>query len=144
MELANYSASTSVFPQSYNLLNNGSNGYTGIDASLNYQLGFKKNKDQLLTASYRYSYFTNTQEDELRIVNRVNYNGPDYNQQNDVGSKEHAFQVGYVQPFSKLTVEVGLKAILRNNYSMSGAQNFALINGQDVLTDDPGRTDNYA
>jgi len=136
------SATPSVLPQSYNLLNDGSNGYTGIDASLNYQLGFKKNKNQLFTASYRYSYFTNTQEDELRVINRLNYNSPDYNQQNDAGSKEHTLQVDYVQPIRKLTVEAGLKAILRYNYSLSAAQNFSVINGQEVLTEDAGRTNN--
>jgi outer membrane receptor protein involved in Fe transport len=137
------SESPSVLPQSYNLLNNGSNGYTGIDASLNYQLGFKQNKAQLVTASYRYSYFTNTQEDELRIINRLNYDGPDYNQQNDAGSKEHTFQIDYVQPVRKLTIEAGLKAILRNNYSLSAAQNRVVLNGQDILTEDAGRYDNF-
>jgi outer membrane receptor protein involved in Fe transport len=136
------SANSSSLPQSYNLINDGSNGYTGIDASLNYQLGFKRNKNQLFTASYRYSYFTNTQEDELRLINRVNYNSPDYNQQNDAGSKEHTLQVDYVQPFRKLTVEAGLKAILRYNYSLSAAQDFSVINGQEVLTEDAGRTNN--
>jgi outer membrane receptor protein involved in Fe transport len=137
------SSSPSILPQSYNLLNNGSNGYTGIDASINYQLGFKQNKGQLLTASYMYSFFTNTQEDELRIVNRLNYDSPDYNQQNDAGAKEHTFQVDYVQPIKKFTIEAGLKTILRNNYSLSGAQNVTLINDQEVLTEDPGRTDDF-
>jgi outer membrane receptor protein involved in Fe transport len=137
------SASTFILPQTYNLLNSGSNGYTGIDANLNYQLGFKQSKDQLLTASYRYSYFTNTQEDELRIINRLNYNGPDYNQQNDAGSKEHTFQMDYVQPMRKLTIEAGLKAILRNNYSLSGAQNLAVIGGQDVLIEESTRTNDF-
>jgi outer membrane receptor protein involved in Fe transport len=134
------SASTSILPQSYNLLNSGSNGYTGLDANLNYQLGFKQNKDQLLTASYRYSYFTNTQEDVIRIINRLNYNGPGYNQQNDAGSKEHTFQMDYVQPIRQLTIEAGLKAILRKNYSLSGAQNLAVTNGQDVLTQEEDST----
>jgi outer membrane receptor protein involved in Fe transport len=137
------SSSSSILPQSYNLLNNGSNGYTGIDASINYQLGFKQKKGQLLTASYMYSFFTNTQEDELRIVNRLNYDSPDYNQQNDAGAKEHTFQVDYVQPIKKFTIEAGLKTILRNNYSLSGAQNVTLINDQEVLTEDPGRTDEF-
>jgi outer membrane receptor protein involved in Fe transport len=130
--------------QSYNLLNNSKNGYTGIDASLNYQLGFKRSKKQLLTASYQYSYFTNTQEDELRAINRVNYNSPDYDQQNEAGSKEHTIQVDYVQPVGKkLTLEAGLKAILRNNYSFSGAQNLAVINGQEVFTNDLNRSNNF-
>lgn len=133
----------SVLPQSYNLLNNGRNGYTGIDASLNYQLGFKRAKNQLFTASYRYSYFTNTQEDELRAINRINYNNPDYNQQNDAGSKEHTLQIDYVQPVRKLTIEAGIKAILRYNYSLSGAQNLTVVDGQDVLTEDAARTNNF-
>ncbi|RZL16917.1 MAG: TonB-dependent receptor, partial [Pedobacter sp.] len=129
--------------QSYNLLNNGNNGYTGIDASLNYQLGFSKKKGQLLTASYSYSFFKNTQEDELRIINRLNYDNPDYNQQNDAGAKEHTMQVDYFQPIKKLTIEAGLKSILRSNYSWSAAQNLSTINGQDLLTEDQGRTNNF-
>ena len=137
------SSSPSILPRSYHLLNNGSNGYVGIDASLNYQLGFKGNKNQLLTGSYRYSYFTNTQEDELRVVQRINYNSPDYNQQNDAGSKEHTAQIDYIQPINKLTVEAGLKAILRYNYSLSAAQNVSVNNGQEVFTVDEDRTNNF-
>jgi len=137
------SSSPSILPQSYHLLKNGSNGYVGIDASLNYQLGFKRNKNQLLTASYRYSYFTNTQEDELRVVQRINYNSPDYNQQNDAGSKEHTAQLDYIQPINKLTIEAGLKAILRYNYSLSAAQNVSSINGQEVFTLDADGTNKF-
>lgn len=137
------SESPLVLPQSYNLLNNGNNGYTGIDADLNYQLGFTKNKGQLLTGSYRYSFFKNTQEDELRVVNRLNYNGPDYNQQNDAGSKEHTVQVDYIQPIKNLTIEAGLKSILRYNYSLFAAQNLLSANGQDQLIEDADRTNNF-
>jgi outer membrane receptor protein involved in Fe transport len=49
----------------------------------------------------------------------------------------------YVQPVRKLTIDAGLKAILCNNYSLSGAQNLAMFNGQDVLIEDVGRTDNF-
>ena len=137
------SSSPLVLPQSYNLLNNGNNGYTGIDASLNYQLGFSKNKGQLLTGSYMYSFFKNTQEDELRVVNRLNYDSPDYNQQNDAGSREHTLQIDYVQPINKLTVDAGLKSILRSNYSLSAAQNLSTFNGQDLLTEDLDRTNEF-
>jgi outer membrane receptor protein involved in Fe transport len=51
--------------------------------------------------------------------------------------------VDYVQPIKKFTIEAGLKTILRNNYSLSGAQNVTLINDQEVLTEDPGRTDDF-
>jgi outer membrane receptor protein involved in Fe transport len=137
------STSSAIQPQSYNLLNKGSNGYTGIDASLNYQLGFKQHKGQLLTASYQYSYFTNNQENELRVINRLNYINPDYNQQNDAGAKEHTLQLDYVQPIQKLILEAGLKTILRSNRSLSAAQTVEVINGDEIFIDDTERTNEF-
>ncbi len=48
--------------QAYRLITDASNGFGGLDASLNYQLGFKKDKNRLLTVSYKYSYSPNTQD----------------------------------------------------------------------------------
>jgi len=117
----------SQISQQYNLYNAGHFTYKGLDASLNYQLGFKRNKDQLLTLSYKYSYSPNTQLNTNVIQNVIGQSGlPNYQQYNDAGNKEHTVQLDYVQPMSKkLNIEAGGKMILRNNYSdfTTGNQN---------------------
>ncbi|QXV66983.1 TonB-dependent receptor [Mucilaginibacter sp. 21P] len=97
---------------SYTTTNNGNGVYRGADAGLNYQLGFKGNKERLLTASYKYSDNRN---------NSLNYVSPgnttDFRQLNDAGAKEHTAQLDYVHPLTKLNVEVGGKMISRQNFS---------------------------
>ena len=46
--------------QQYRQLASGYNAWQGYDISLNYQLGFKHHKDELLTLSYKYNYSPNT------------------------------------------------------------------------------------
>ena len=88
---------------------------------MNYQLGFKKSKDELLTFSYKYSYSPNKQFNDNVFSDRFNYplqSYPDYQQYNDAGDKDHTIQVDYASPLNKkLSIEAGAKAILRNNYS---------------------------
>ncbi|QQL48670.1 outer membrane beta-barrel family protein [Mucilaginibacter ginkgonis] len=128
-----------ILPQSYNLINIGGNGYTGTDVSFNYQLGFKRNKQQLLTTSYRYTDYNNGQHNDISSINDVNYNGPDYTQRNNAGEQAHTFQVDYIQPMKKLTLEAGAKAILRKNTSETEATVFSIRNGQGSFVEDPSR-----
>jgi len=118
--------------QLYTLNNKGTGSFTGFDASLNYQLGFKKSKDRLLTFSYKYSYSPNKQFNDNMFSGRFNYplaGYPDYQQYNDAGNKDHTIQVDYASPLSKqVSIEAGAKAILRNNYS-----NYH-VNDRDTLT----------
>ncbi|HTH81546.1 MAG TPA: TonB-dependent receptor [Mucilaginibacter sp.] len=100
--------------QAYHLSNNGIGNYTGTDMGINYQLGFKHNKDQLLTASYRYNSYNNDNNTDNRFTN---YNRPNYQQYNNSGGKEYTTQLDYIQPSKILTIEAGGKMILRNNYS---------------------------
>jgi hypothetical protein len=86
----------------------------GKDASLNYQLGFKANKNQLLTFSYRYSNYSNFNNADVGFTDRVNYPTADYDQTNNTSSSEQDFQVDYVQPLKKVNMEAGVKAVLRN------------------------------
>jgi len=137
-----YSRNTQFYTsnqQSYLLLSNGGNNWEGIDAGLNYQLGFKRKKDQLLTASYRYSYYLNGQQSNISAVNRANFTNPDYNQKNDAGAREHTFQLDYVHPVSQLTIESGGKVILRRNFSEASGQQL-LASG---YTDDPARRNDF-
>ena len=135
-----YFQSNGTTLQSYRQFNNGGYTYGNADFGINYQLGFKKKKEQLLTASYRYSYSLNGQFSELSVYDRFKYYQPDNNQQNDAGYHEHTFQVDYVHPFKKLTIEAGAKSILRNNYSNSHAQIYDGVNG--YITD-PSRTNDF-
>lgn len=103
---------------------------TGVDANINYQLGFKKSKDQLLTLSYRYLYSPNNQDNQNLFTDTLNYRQPDYRQLNNSGMREHTVQVDYAQPFKKFSLEAGGKAIFRDNFSnyrldtlLSGTQN---------------------
>jgi hypothetical protein len=107
-----------VISQRYYQNNTNNSDYTGLDFGINYQLGFKRSKDQLLTLSYQYSYSPNDQNTHNRFFDTVNYHQPDYTQYNNSGSKEHTVQLDYAQPFSKkFSLEAGGKAIIRNNFS---------------------------
>jgi hypothetical protein len=107
--------------QTFSLDNLAHNTFTGFDASVNYQLGFKKSKDKLLTISYKYSYSPNKQFNDNVFTDRYNYyfaQYPDFQQYNDAGNKDHTIQVDYASPLNKqISIEAGAKAILRNNYS---------------------------
>ncbi|MFD0794929.1 TonB-dependent receptor domain-containing protein [Mucilaginibacter litoreus] len=97
---------------SYTTTNNGDGAYHGADFGLNYQLGFRKNKEQLLTMSYKYSDNGN---ESLSLVSPGNTT--DFRQSNNAGTKEHTTQLDYVQPLKKLNIEAGGKMINRKNFS---------------------------
>lgn len=104
--------------QSYYLLNKGDGNGNGMDLGLNYQRGFRKNKNQLLTFSYRYYGFDNAQEAELQISERINYELPNYLQLNNQNFGEQTGQIDYVHPLNKkVSLEAGIKGIFRKNAS---------------------------
>lgn len=106
----------STLLQRYNLDNTNYGSGNGTDASINYQLGFKADKNRLLTFSYRYFTYGNEQNTNLNITNSLVYL-PDYQQDNHTKTSEQTFQIDYVHPFKKLIVEAGVKGILRRNTS---------------------------
>lgn len=101
----------------YNVNNNNTDRGNGRDASVNYQRGFKADKNRLLTFSYRYYGYDNKQKGNLLISDRINYNRPDYHQLNNQQFSEQTFQVDFVYPVKKLNIEAGLKGIMRDNKS---------------------------
>jgi hypothetical protein len=127
--------------EAYNMFNNGDFDWRGTDLAMNYQLGFKRDKNQLLTLSYRYSYSANQQHNFIDFTQQLNFEQPNYNQFNDAGSKEHTIQLDYVHPVKKLNIEAGAKAILRDNFSdfESGDYN-AATNSYDMIA---SRTNNF-
>ncbi|RKR80523.1 outer membrane receptor protein involved in Fe transport [Mucilaginibacter gracilis] len=116
---------------SYRLKNNGESKNLGLDMGLNYQLAFKKNKEQLLIASYKYSSFSNSLVNGLYSTERYNYNNDDLIQHNKFGSKEQTIQVNYIQPLKIVNIETGIKFIGRNNKSDFSYTPYNPLTGQE-------------
>lgn len=96
----------------------------GTDAAFNYQRSSKADKNRLLTLSYRFFGYTNNQQGNVTITERINFKLPDYRQLNDQRFSEQTVQVDYVYPVKKLNIEAGLKAIMRENNSDFGFESF--------------------
>jgi len=104
--------------QHFQLNNDGSNHSNGKGAGINYQLGFKKQKNRLLTLSYKFNRFGNGQQNGISIFNAFNYTVPDYYQQNKSRFTEQTVQADYVHPLqAKGSIEAGIKGIMRSNES---------------------------
>lgn len=128
--------------QSYALFNDGTGYYRGTEGSLNYQLGFKRNKDQLLTFSYKYSNFGNRQDNLNTFSQKVNYGQADFNQHNKASSREQTLQLDYVHPFNKtFTFETGAKTILRKSESDFDSEVYNKTTASFVI--DPTQTNNF-
>lgn len=116
---------TNSTTEAYRLDNqNNGNGHQ-LDAAVNYQLGFRADKNRLLTFSYQYSANTNDQLDNIQAIAILNATRPDYIQENQQHSPENTAQIDLVYPVKNLLIESGVKAIFRTNQSkyndLSGA-----------------------
>lgn len=103
--------------QAYDIFNDNNSHGNGGDASINYQIGFKADKNRLLTFSYRYAGYRNDAFSDLQLSNEVNYPTPDYQQPNSSTISEHTLQADLVYPIKKVMIEAGVKAILRSDNS---------------------------
>jgi hypothetical protein len=93
------------------------NTQQGYDLGLDYQMGFKRNKTQLLSFSYRYSDNDYKRLNLFTASQQVNSNISDYKQENISGTKEHTLQLDYTFPLKYVDIEAGIKSIFRNNVS---------------------------
>jgi len=140
-QLSNFYDSNKTITQAYRIMSGASNGFGGMDASLNYQRGFRKDKNRLLTLSYKYSYSPNTQNVNNTVSDTFNFYLPDYKQNNHAGNSEHTIQLDYVHPFKRVNLEAGAKTILRNNFS-----NYESSNYNDVTKEyevNPSQTNDF-
>ena len=126
---------------SYDLFGQNRFEWRGLELTLNYQHGFKNNKDRLLTFSYQSNNGSNPQKNALSFSNRQNYNEPDYVQQNESKSNEQTIQIDYVHPVKKLNIELGVKGILRDNSSNFEYRMLDDQTGQYNI--DPSRTNRF-
>ncbi|MBC8052261.1 MAG: TonB-dependent receptor [Sphingobacteriaceae bacterium] len=134
------SVSTGKTEHNYRLANDNTGKGRGLDAAVNYQMGFKSNKNRLLTFSYRFMEYSNDQFNSLEVTNTDAYFRPDYRQNNESSSAEQTFQVDYTHPVKKLTVEAGIKGILRNNNSDF---RYDSLNTNGLFTTDANRSNKF-
>jgi len=129
--------------QSYILNNNGGSAYTNSDLSFNLQHGFRGNKEKLFTASYKYSIQDYGQRTDAAYNQTFNYDYPNNKQYDNSGTAEHTIQLDYVFPLRHLSVESGLKAIVRNNFSGFSTDNLNSISGQYIPDTSMSNNFNY-
>ncbi len=130
---------------SYHSLMNGDGSWYSIRGNIDYQRTSKKNKNRMLTLSYK----INTQPDESDNFNiykdTINvpkvfqlYNSHTFGKTN---TTEHTFQADYTTPIGKLhTIETGVKYIIRNNVSEN---NFEEDKGTGKYEYNEKRSSNY-
>jgi outer membrane receptor protein involved in Fe transport len=110
-----------ILQQGYGLLNSYQEEYLGINAGLNYQLGFKRSKKKLLTISYQFTAGPDEKVITDSFFNRINYDPvffPNFHQYNNENIAYNTVQIDYAGPLSKrLSTEAGAKAIFRSDYS---------------------------
>lgn len=101
--------------QGYDLAERTRTRSGGLDFSADYQLGFKADKNRMLTLSYSYQNNKNEPSTAASISNVLNYPSRDYRQEQNDYTKENTVQLDYVYPHKNLTIEMGAKGIFRNN-----------------------------
>lgn len=135
-----YNASNDL-TQAYRRLNQGTFRWQGSDFGADYQRTFKKNKDQLLTLSYKLNNNGNGSGSDFTLQPLLNFNGQVSQTDNEGSSTEHTVQADYVQPIKKQTLELGIKAIMRLNTSDYFYKNQNPETGEFVL--DPSLSNNF-
>ena len=106
-----------VASEDYQLDNDGYGFQRGYDLGIDYQKGFKSNKAQLFSISYRFSDNNGNQNNHLITTKQMPNNGNDYYQDNSWGTKEQTIQIDYTHPLKRATIETGVKAISRDHFS---------------------------
>lgn len=116
-----------------NSVNNSDSNGKGFEASANYQMGFRNDKNQLLTFSYRFNNYDYTVNSITDFQNKMSNSNSEINQKNNNQNSENTFQIDFVKTIKKVYLETGIKAILRKNSSQytSIPENF--LNSDEFL-----------
>lgn len=133
---------------SYRNLMDGDGSWYSIRGNIDYQRTSKKNKNRMLTLSYK----INTQPQESDSYNRYldRYQVPEafqlYNSHTfgKTNTTEHTFQVDYTTPIGKIhTIETGVKYIIRNNVSKNNFEEDKSDDGNGDYVYNEKRSSNY-
>ncbi len=126
----------------------GDGSWYSIRGNVDYQRISKKNKNRMLTLSYK----INTQPQENDNYNRYleRYQVPEvfqlYNSHTfgKTNTTEHTFQTDYTTPIGKLhTIEAGLKYIIRNNVSENNFEEDKSSDGNGDYVYNENRSSHY-
>ena len=89
--------------------------------NVDYQRGFRRNREELLTLSYRFQNSPNRGSSTSEILDAagdVPFQWYRQRLRNDSQSNEHTVQVDYINPLSRRhVIETGARIIFRHNYS---------------------------
>ena len=122
-----WNAQRDRFAYQYRSLSDGDGSWYSMRGNVDYQRTSKKNKDRMITLSYKIStqpqnsdYYTDYKDIkdpfEMDIVKKFLLNNS--HSDGKTNTTEHTFQVDYTTPIGKLhTIEAGAKYIIRNNLS---------------------------
>ncbi|WP_207536097.1 outer membrane beta-barrel family protein [Desertivirga arenae] len=141
-----YLVSNSARTSGYNISNPSSYDWNGYDIGINYQLGFKRNKEQLLTGSYKINSGVDNNSNNFFAYDRYQYDWnlhPNYGQKNNSGTREQTIQMDYVHPFKKLNIEGGMKLILRDNFSEFEYGTYAGETKESLYSVDASKSNNF-
>jgi outer membrane receptor protein involved in Fe transport len=110
----------SVIAQSYQMKSKNFNTFGSPEANIDFQHIFKRNKEQILTLSYKINHNPSDNQGESEYIPILNYYESIRKSMNDAWSNEQTFQVDYVHPLNKMQkIEGGSKYILRRSSSNS-------------------------
>lgn len=133
---------------SYRTLTQGDGSWYSIRGNIDYQRISKKNKDRMLTLSYKIN--TQPQENDNYNLYTDRYQVPEvfqlYNSHTfgKTNTTEHTFQVDYTTPIGKLhTIETGVKYIIRNNVSKNTFEEDKSADGNGNYVYNEERSSNY-
>lgn len=106
-----------ILNENNNSTNNSASNGKGFEASANYQIGFKNDKSQFLTLSYSFNNYDYKIASITDFQDKITDASSRIAQNNDNQNSENTFQLDFVKNIKKISLETGLKAILRTNNS---------------------------
>lgn len=123
----------SILTEDLSSANSSESRGKGFETSANYQIGFRNDKSQLLTLSYRFNNYDHTVNSVTNFQNRINSLTDIVSQDNNNRNSENTFQIDFVKNIKKVYLETGLKTILRNNSSQYTSVPESLLNSDEFL-----------
>jgi outer membrane receptor protein involved in Fe transport len=124
--------------------NNFNSNSSGGSVDLNYERGFKRSKQQLLTFSVNYNKSSNKQRGENFYSSRINFDNNNFIQINHSDLEEKVAQVDYAHPIKFVELSLGAKYTSRDgesnfypnlpvgNDNVAGIEGNRFINKQEI------------